>query len=252
MYKKNSTPDQSNEKRSFDVVVNTARNTISKALVNDGVNVPYYPVHTYPITIDSKHSWSTFSYTSSEGYFEKATLKPFIGTGGIMGLSQVPGIPGESRDNLNVASVQFEYTRVRLERSWLDTTLLYSRMWWFPGMTKANPVSNPIISFGNLENQGMWSLTPQEMIITRNLRIEVDSSEINTLNEVFGAPSPLFWNFPLQRTDVYSGAQWSKSASTTMNRLSQTLLAQQGMQIAAFICNINEKLPDTDPVYLPD
>lgn len=106
-------------------------------------------------------------------------------------------------------SVSFDYIRVTLDRTaWLDTFLLQSRAWWYPGATKASPQTDGL-TFANGEappkTAGKWQMIPEEVIFTRNLTISIDmqnSTNQSTVATLYAKADVKFLIFPITQASA--------------------------------------------------
>ena len=200
----------------------------------------------------SETEFSRFQSSSSHSYSSGADVGFLfwtVASGGSSGWSH--------RNQLNINTAQlnvgFEFLRVRLDRSdWFDSFLLTSNAWWWHGATKSNPTfGGPVFSNGAPvpSCQGQWQMIPTDMIVARNLVVDVGAYDLqhsDFASHSQSASSAGFWIFS---TSSHSASSTSSSYTHTFQSKSRLVAAQP--QIVAFICQLMPKEPNPDYHLLP-
>jgi hypothetical protein len=223
----------------------------------------FVPVTIYPNNIlePGGPSWNTFKISetdfsrfrtnSSTNFSVGADLNFLFWTAGAsFEWGQQRGFTDISSTGL---SVEFEFIRVRLDRSrWFDSFLLMSNSWWWPGATKSRPTFGGIVFSDGVaprNTTGQWQMIPTEMIVVRNLKVTTRNFNLRTstfAEEARASASAGFWIFQTK-------ANYSTSTSSQYDHTftSDDTLNSPQPQIVAFICQLMRKEPNPDLALLP-
>lgn len=224
----------------------------------------FAPVQLYPgnFLVDSALQWNKYhistaefkSYASSSGHsYSSGTDVGFlfwsIAQGGSSGWSQ------RHWYNMSTASldVSFEFMRVRLDRSdWFDSFLLSSNSWFWAGSTVSHPNSMGItLSDGAPppNTKGSWQMIPTEMIVTRNLKIDAGSFDLQHSDFASQSHSSSSSGFLFWSTSSHSSS--SSSSNYDAKFTSKSTMEAPQPQIVAFVCQLMPREPNPAPGILP-
>ena len=241
-----------------DAYKNTKNNTL------DGQGNHYLPVNLIPDSfIESDEVWNDFYFTSQEISEYKSTeqdkwsgsatipLEDLFWVGGGASGSDKTFVHDLKIDNF---SISFKFARVVIDRqSWFEPAMIESRAWWWQGATPAKPDIGPYtFSDGQppLKNEGLWVLTPTEVLFVKDLTIDVNTSDNYTKTTMDHFQEHVdvgFLFFHLGGEDV----DYTKNTYTHKFTSKDGKITAPSMQIQAFICDVMPQEPNPETSLMP-